>query len=607
MSICHLYNKQFTSNHTEEILGSFENSISLDINTIDTVDNYDAYIIELEETDNTISSKLRAIFKHKSNPLIYFIVPQKYNLMFFQLSYLLGAKDLITQGIETKKFIQKIVEDKKSHKREHFELLVGHANIKTQSFMIYRDMKLVYTSAKLLEKFESENFESFQKNILHKLDIKSLLNQDGMNENFISPDTTMSKKYIATTVSVTDNEKVIFIKPRPQEENKLDFISSRVTFIELLKERLIQRDIIYNELSAITLNIQNIKSLQKELNILDLENLLIDLLNFVESILERQVIFAQIELDFYVILFENISYEEINIRAKNFNTKTINYIATQKYKPLIDIHTFNLNSLDFSEIISTFNNIKNQDMKLEEPNSISIKHITDKQGVITEKSLLNDAFKHSAKIKILNIYHGLVINTPSKILKVTKDSIYISFESLQGVVINIEKRTILQSPIFLQDIEATVKKIDLTRKIVMLENFKFLKTNANSRKYSRVTTSTKTPVSILFNGTTINGQILDLSIKSIAIKTKYTQNIDTIKTQDVSLAFNIPNLKSNDGFSRLKINAKVIVISMTGTHDSCKIICDIDENHMNDSLLMQYIYERQKELIIELKKTAQLH
>ena len=46
---------------------------------------------------------------------------------------------------------------------------------------------------------------------------------------------------------------------------------------------------------------------------------------------------------------------------------------------------------------------------------------------------------------------------------------------------------------------------------------------------------------------------------------------------------------------------------MTDTHNNCKIVCDIDEDYLSDSILMQYIYERQKELIIELKKTAQLH
>ena len=606
MSLCHLFFKHSSSHHIQEILDSIENSISLDINEISSIDDYNTYVIELQEADQAISSKLRALFKEKFNPLIYFIVPKKHNLIFFQLTYLLDTKHLITQNIETQKVIKKILLDIESLKENHFESLVGHMAIETQSFMIFKDMKLIQVSKKLLEDFKCKTLDLFEKNILNKLEVEGLLDKNGVFESSIEINNS-SKNYKITTAKASNSETVLFVELRNKENCTLHFISSRVTFIELLKEKIIQRNIVNDSLSAITINIQNITRLQKELNIIDLEELLIDILDYIDSILEKKVIFAQIEIGFYVILFEKTDYKDINHIAKNFNTKVINYISTQKYKPLIDIYTFNLSTPEFGEILATLNSIKSRDLTQEEMSSIGIKHITSSQNIITEKNLLDDALKYSSKIKILNIFNGLVINTPAKIIKVTKDTVYINFEALQGVVLNIEKRTVLQSPIFLQDIEATVKKIDLTRRIAILENFKFLKTNANSRKYSRVTTSTKTPVSILFNGSTINGYILDLSIKSIAIKIKYTSKIDTIKTENISIAFNIPNLKSNDGFTRLNIRAKVIVITMTDTHNNCKIVCDIDEDYLSDSILMQYIYERQKELIIELKKTAQLH
>lgn len=606
MSLCHLYFKTSTYQHIQEILNSFENSISLDINETSMIDDYDVYIIELEDTDQNISSKLRQQFTQKLNSLVYFIVPQKHNLMFFQLSNLLNAKHLVTQSADVKKFIKKITKDKESHEDESLELLVGRASVKAQSFMIFKNMNLEKVSAKLLEDLEYKNFKEFQTNISSKLDIQSFLEHDGSAEISIPTNKNIVKKYKTTTATVMDNTKVVFMKLNPQDGNKLDFISSRVTFIELLKEKLLQRGIVNNELSAITINIENIKKLQKELSVIELEDLLMDLLNYIESILQKKTIFAQIKINFFVILFDNISFQEINNKAHNFNTEVTNHISTKRYKPSIDIYTFNLNNLELLEVLSTFDNIKNRELTQEEISSINIKHIRT-QETIDEKGLLDNAFKYSTKIKILNIYHGLVISTPSKILKVTKDTIYISFESLQGVVINIEKSTVLQSPMFPQDIIATAKKIDLKRKIVVLEGFKFLKTNANSRRYSRVTTASRTPISVLLNGITINGYILDLSIKSIAIKVKHTHIIDSIKTQKVSLSFNISNTKSDDGFSRLNINANVINFTMKDLDNNCKIICDIDEDCMNDSILMQYIYERQKELIIELKKTAQLH
>jgi hypothetical protein len=68
----------------------------------------------------------------------------------------------------------------------------------------------------------------------------------------------------------------------------------------------------------------------------------------------------------------------------------------------------------------------------------------------------------------------------------------------------------------------------------MLEKFKFLKTNINSRRYSRVTTSNKTPISLSVDEVNLSGFILDLSIKSIAIHVRYIQILDTIKDKNLS-------------------------------------------------------------------------
>ncbi len=608
MSLCHLYYKHSTSHHVKAILEYFKNSVSVDMNVCHEIDDYDTYVIELEEVDKDISLKLRELFKQKLHSLIYFIVPQKHNLMFFQLSYLLNAKNLILQNMDTQKAIERIVEDQKTFTEKTLQQLVGKADFATLSFMIYKNMSLEQVSSKLLKDFRCETLESYQNTILNQLDVQSLLSKDGEIERAISIKNGPPKKYSVTCVSLTNNIKILYVDELGSlKESAVDLISSRINFVELLKEKLLQKDIVNNGFDAITINIQNFEKLQNELAVLPLEELLIDLLGFIKSILEKKVIFSEIAINFYVILFEGMNDEEINNLANNINAQIINYISSQMYKPLIDMYTMNLNSLDLSEILSTFNNIMKADLSQEEQNSIKIKHISKLESIIDEKSLLEDAFKYSSEIKLLNIYHGLVINTPSKILSIAKDTITIRFEALQGVVINLDKRTILQSPVFLHDIEARVKKIDLARRIVMLEKFKFLDTNINARRYSRVTTSNKTPISLLVNGASLNGYILDLSIKSIAIYTKYIPLIDTIQNENVSLGFNMPNPKAELGFSRLNVEGKVTAVIMESTQDTCKIICDIEEYNTHDSLLIQYIYDRQKELILELKKSSQLH
>jgi uncharacterized protein YeeX (DUF496 family) len=130
MSLCHLYYTHSTSHHVKDILNYFKSDVSLDINVCNEIDDYDIYIVELEETNKDISAKLRHLFKQKVNSLIYFIVPHKYNLMFFQLSYLLNVKNLITQNMDTKKAIERMLEDKKTF------VTIQHPLVKTEKKVV---------------------------------------------------------------------------------------------------------------------------------------------------------------------------------------------------------------------------------------------------------------------------------------------------------------------------------------------------------------------------------------------------------------------------------------------------------------------------------------
>jgi len=515
LSLCHLYFEQTTSLHVEQLKASLD-GISLDINDVNLLKDYDVYIIELDQATKEISLKLRSLFKDKVNSLIYFIISPKHNLMLFQLTYLLGTKDIITQGQKTDKVISKIITDIESH---HIKL-----DIEKQEAIL--------------------EFES------------------------------------------------------------LEEISSRVSFINVLEQKLNEKK---SSLNAITISIHNIHKIQKDLGLIALEEYLNETLLFMESLFEERLIFSQYERDFYIVLLEDSEFEDIKDMANEFHNLVLDNIAHKEFKFMIDVFTLNLDNKTIGDAISTFNSIKNKELSYTQMHSKSLEYTSQTQGVITEKSVLYYAFENKTSFKLLNIYNGLVITTPSKILKMVDDTIYISFEQLQGVVMKLEKETILQSGTFLQDILTKIKIIDSKKKIAVLEKFKFLSTNANSRKYARVTTSSKIPISLSYNGSTTNGNILDLSIKSIAIKAKHSKKVDIMRNETVSMTFNIPNYRFDEGYTQLKLNAKVIVVLPLDSEGSSKIVCDFEDGSDDESIIKEYVYDRQKELIIEIKKMSKLN
>ncbi|WP_294961758.1 PilZ domain-containing protein [Sulfurimonas sp.] len=216
--------------------------------------------------------------------------------------------------------------------------------------------------------------------------------------------------------------------------------------------------------------------------------------------------------------------------------------------------------------------------------------------------LLQGTFTNKTPMKLLNIYKGLCLNTSSKIMKKTEQEIYVTYEQLQGTVMNFEKETILQSSSFSKDIVADVKYIDSKKKIALLKNFHFVQGSANARKYSRVTCSQRTPISIVLEKGTLNGEVLDISMNSIAIKTRMHPNIESLKNMQVSLKFTLPMKNSEEGYMSIMLAAEVMFTLCD--EKFCKVVVNLFEDQVYEAVLMEYVYDRQKEIIVELKKQS---
>ena len=435
MNLCHLHNVTTISEHAQKILNAFEESKSLVVNSIDTIDDYDAYVVELQNLDKDTSLRINKIFERKKNSLIYFIVSKDYNLILFQLAILLEVKYLITQNQDTDMVIKKIKSDIKLNKK--------------------------------------------------------------------------SVEGIPIPIPITDTNAI--------STNTESSISNRLIFVETLKNKLVNNISKDSKLSVITIGIEDEKRLQKNLSRSDVENFLYGLLSYMDLVMEKKLIFSQYDRDYYIALFEHIEFDDVKKIAHDFYAKSVEYISKKEFQLLIDIFVFNLEGFEFNVILDTLEDIEHKEIDKEKTEDF-IERIGTSNVNISEYDVLVDAFKDKLEFSLFNIYNGLGIHTSSQIIKLVDNSVYIRFEQLQGVIMNIENNTIMQSSAFLKDIQANVRYIDMKKKIAILDSFKFLDTNANSRKYSRVTPSARMPVTIYIEGGSLNGDIIDLSIKSIISK-----------------------------------------------------------------------------------------
>ncbi len=611
MKLCHLYNKTGTFANVGAILDAFDEKISVDISSVSAIDDANIYIFEAAKVDKVISAKLKVLFESKSHPLIYFLIEKEYNLMLFQLAFLLKVKTLITANQDINKVIARMHNELKIHEDEYIQSILGKTIVKTQDFMLFKDHRLYLASKKLHEDFMCRDLGEVEKKICSQLDLDELLSSDMIMQKSIVNDANRGIEFhVQSTTINTQNDKLLLFEPYISRESsplKLSFIANRLSFIEMLKDKIIEKSISQKPLSIITIEIENIQKLQIDLNEEALQELIKELLLQVEVILDKKLILAQYNKDFYVSLFEDIPFEKLQEKAQIFHTQLIKIFEEKKFSPMVGVYAFDISELELNKVLGTLKNILDKSLSQKEINNGTLKYINSVDEHMNSDEaimvLLESAFTNRVEFKLFNIYKGLCINTSSKILKMKDDLVYVKFEQLQGIVMKHEGETILQSSNFSKDIRAKVKYVNLEKRVAILENFEFSKSNANERQYSRVSSSTRTPVVLSHLSGTVNGEILDISVKSIAIKTKNTRVLKNIQDAEITLSFVLPTHTNEDGFVRLVLKAKTTFINCRDDGE-CKVVCDLLKDDVSESILMEYVYHRQKEIIVEVKKMA---
>jgi len=185
-------------------------------------------------------------------------------------------------------------------------------------------------------------------------------------------------------------------------------------------------------------------------------------------------------------------------------------------------------------------------------------------------------------------------------LKKENDAIYVKVEQIQGSVMGLEKKTIIQSSAFIRDIQATVRYVNVQEKIAILENFKILDLNINLRKHGRVNPERKTAVALSLVGSKIKGEIVDISANSISLKVKQAKALNGTLNKDIGLDFYLPSSLTQSGQFKLDETAAVIYAADIDKGYT-KIVCIFNKNTKNEDFLMDYVYSRQRGIIRDMK------
>jgi len=606
--LIHLYFKVTISQQVKEVTDTFETCKHIDISSISTIEDDDVYLVEIDKAEKSILLDIKKLLIDKQQSLIYFFTNDSYSLILFQLASLLNVKTIFTKKNNTSKVVSTITKELLILKNTKIDKNIAKTIVNDYYFMIFNSNELIFASKKIYDDFDCTTLKDITLKVCSQFELKNLLISDSSLKSDLQLPLEKQKFNIIGKTSHINNEKFIYFEKINKDEcsdtSEISFIKNRIYFIETLKEKILEKSISQNLLGITTIQIENMSNLKKDWSEYDIEMAVRDLLLEIEIKVKNHTLLAQYDNGFYITLFEDLDFQTIKEQAKKIQTHIKSYINKQKIKPVIGLYTFEINDLELNTILKTIAKISTETITQHEIETQNIYRIMNIDEDLDEERaidiFLQTTFTNKVPIKLLNIYKGLCINTSSVIVKKTEQEIYVTYAQLQGTVMHFEKSTVIQSSGFSHDIVADVTYIDFSKRFARLKNFRFIQGSANARRYSRVTCAQRTPITISHEGGTLGGEIVDISITSIAIKIRLYQRIDSLKVSKVHLNFTLPVNSAEDGYMKLALEAKVIFTICD--EEFCKVVVSLEEDQATESVLMEYVYNRQKEVILELRK-----
>jgi hypothetical protein len=620
LSIAHLYfdeEKLTILSRAKKEHASFQSfDLAKDLKTIPTAD---ILFIEIGESNKDKLKLLVSLFaKHK--PIIaYLFADDVENRLLLKFALHFGITDVLPLKNEENllfsifsKNANKLDDKLYTFQKIELEKKIEHFF----PFLVFQGETLTYANAKAKMLYETNDLSALQAKINRDEELCEALKADEDAQGSIVIETASAEKevYLCVIKSFPQSrEKIVtLINYDPESETKsCSSILNRFDFVDKLKDRLAQQSVTKAPISLIFINISNLDKLSKTFTSSTLydafKNLMLKLFQLKEE--DQEVI--QWSPNLYILMGEDRSFEHACEQTKHLQQELIHATINEKITPIILTSAFHVESDDLNVVIDYIEKINTKNLLPHDIAKIKYFELDYLDNVIEEQEqityLMHNCVNNKIPIKLLNIYKGLCINTTSYIQKMAEDSYQMSCENLQGYAMQIEKETVLQAPNFPNDIKAEVSLVDIKRSFAVIKNLTFMPSSANSRQHTRVQTSIRTPVLIKYaQRSSAQGDILDISVTSIAMKVGKSFREEEMLNQKVRLNFSLPNEEGENGYVIMDIEAKVTYISQKD--DTTKIVVMLGNlPKPYDDYLLRYMYNRQKELIFEIKKATKAY
>jgi hypothetical protein len=205
-------------------------------------------------------------------------------------------------------------------------------------------------------------------------------------------------------------------------------------------------------------------------------------------------------------------------------------------------------------------------------------------------------------ISLLNYYKGIPINYPATILSIDKEFVEFATHPYQAIAILSDRSTFVKSSHFRHDLLAETFYVKVPEAEVSLKNFLFTRVLAEDRNYVRVALPEQRPVEVGFERNVLEGQLLDICLKSAAILLPPDAPISAGAIARLRLS--LPMGEGNEEVS-LQVLAKASL--STRLPDAARWVFDLQGDSTVEGRIARFIGHRQSEIVREIRETFWAH
>jgi len=218
---------------------------------------------------------------------------------------------------------------------------------------------------------------------------------------------------------------------------------------------------------------------------------------------------------------------------------------------------------------------------------------------------LNYVAAQNRTVNLITNFRGVPINLSASVIRCseTRGSVRLSVHYRQIVSLKIADQILIQSNLFPKMVVADIGEVDLQKKIISLNNLRYVTGSMGNRKNVRVQPENPLHAEIITDkGFSVLGEIIDISLDGLSV---YLEKVALpgdelfIPTMCVEIRLGLPGT-DKISIHDISVAANVAYTNQNGSHLRMGLVASLNE--ADQQIMRRYIFDRQTEILNEIQQ-----